>query len=185
MKMYNKIKRSKKKLDNILIIMISIYILGVIIGSFLIYIDKDSSNFLITILKNSMAISISEEVSVFSSFQNLFNDIIFFLLICLLKYSGVLKILTSSIPLIYGMKNSILYSMASINGMNFIKILSSLTIKDTAISFLLILYSASVLNEIIKEKEDIKYDLKILLAYIIAVFSIYIIDVGLKMLILI
>ncbi len=184
MKVYSKIKRNPKKLESILLIMISIYIIGVVIGSFLMYLDKNSSNFLLTILENSAAMSIAGEISVFSSFKNLFNDIIFFIVICLFKYSGVLKILTSSVPLIYGMKNAVLYSMASLNGVNFIKIISNLTIKDTAISFLLILYSASVLTEIIKQKENVKYDIKVLLAYIIAVFSIYIIDIGLKLIIL-
>ncbi len=177
----NKFKKNKSKLDNILLIMILIYILGVILGCFLIYIYKDSSNFLLTILKNSISISLIEEISVFSWAKNLMNDAVFFILVFLFKYSGVLKIFTSSIPLLFGVKNAIQYCMANINGVNLFKILMNFTIKDTAISFLC---TSAVLSEIIKQKEDIKYDFQLLSAYLVALLSVYIIDVGLKMLIL-
>ncbi len=185
MKINNKFKKSKTRLENILIIMIAIYIFGVVLGCFLMFIDKDSSSFLITIIKNSFSMNLASELSVFFWIKSLFNDAIFFSLIFLLKYSGVLKVLTSSIPLFLGVRNALQYSAANINNINLIEILASFVLKDTAISFLLILCTSAVISEIIKQKDDIKYDFRIFVAYIVAITSVYLIDISLKMIMLI
>ncbi len=180
MKIKKKTIRNQTKLEKILLAVISVYILGIIVGCIIMCIDKESSNFLLTILKNSAYVLVNESISVFSVVKYFINDAVFFLLIFLLKYSGILKNSVSCIPLFLGIKNAIRYCMANISGINLINILINFAVRDTAISFLLILYCAAVMSEIIKKRDDIKYDTQIFLAYISAVLFVYIIDSGLK-----
>ncbi len=180
--MRSKIKRINKNKDYIFIFVCSLYFLGMILGCILFFASDENSNFLIVIFKNIVLNAFNNNISLFSFFLNLVNDFLFFILIITLKYSGVLKILNSCIPLIFAIKNAAIYSAAIILDIDILNILIVYIIKDTAIAFLLIIYTANILKEIINQKNNFKADIKIFSAFCAAIFFIHIIDVSLKQL---
>ena len=159
------IKKIKEKQNNtdiekyIFILLIIAYISGIISGCCFIFKNPDNI-----------------ELTKYLTLNNTITFVIYLISAFLLKYSGVLCCFICFLPFLNGIQNSVYYSKILLfsNDINlYLNILNS--IKDTAISLLLILYLLVIISQIICRKYNIKKDIKCFTTYIISSILIYVI----------
>lgn len=174
-----KYKYQGKKL--IFSIILIIYIAGICTGSLFAF--KNSHN-LAFIQKVTFAENITKvENTAFlaRSVKFFIRDIMLICLILIFKYSGILKGMCITVPFVFGVQNSCIYStIFSLNQLSAFNILFNYIIRDTAVILIVLVYLLAVITEIIVSKENVKKDIKNLIIFIFAVLCIYIIDLTIK-----
>lgn len=108
------------------------------------------------------------------------RDISFILIMLTLKYSGVLKGMCLCVPFITALQNGCIYVVNYIKGKSLKSLIFEYIIKDTAISFLIILFCYVIISEIISGRKNIKKDRQKTSVYIIGILRVYIIDYVIK-----
>lgn len=112
------------------------------------------------------------------------RDIIFILLILTFKYSGVLKGLCLCIPFIMAVQNTCIYTIFIYKvKVSVFNLIFNYILKDTAVSFMIILYLYVIVTDIVYGRTNIKKDMKKTLIYSTGIILIYIIDTVIKMVI--
>lgn len=112
------------------------------------------------------------------------RDILCICSVTVFKYSGILKGFSIGVPFIFSVQNAGIYTMllhrrqTGIFQLIFIYIL-----KDSAITFLLLMLCYVTVNEIIQNRYNAQRDVKVLSVYCLGVLFIYIIDFAVKILI--
>lgn len=113
--------------------------------------------------------------------QQILHSISFIALALIFKYSGILKSMTVVIPFVLAIQNSCVYTVLLVDGeFSIYRLLFEHTLKNTAISFVIILYVYIMIKEILSGREHIKKDIKKLLIYCTTIFFVYLIDYLIK-----
>ena len=113
------------------------------------------------------------------------RDLLCLIIITLLKYCGLMKGLCAIVPFVMSAQNAGLYVILMYkNKISFFKIIFEVMLKDTAVSFIIILYCYIIIQEIRICKENHKKDIKMMLVYISVIISVYVIDMVVKSFIL-
>ena len=162
-------------------LIIFLYFLGLCAGSIFAVKNADNWDFIkrVTNIEN---LTFQSKIPFFKLYkQYILNNISFVALVLIFKYSGILKSMAAVIPFILAIQNSCVYiilladSQLSIYALLFEHIL-----KNTAVSFIIVLYVYTIIKEILSGREDVKKDIKKLLIYWITILGIYLIDYLIK-----
>lgn len=151
--MVKNVKKNKKSYANAeihtLILLLSAYLLGVCIGCFYVYSNKSNAIFSLNVINSYAA-----------------KNILYFVAALILKYSGILSGIICILPVFIGIQNSIYYCSYILNSTDKIIYTTILTvIKDSALTFLLILYIIVIVSQILNQKYVLKKDLKYFAVY--------------------
>jgi len=170
--------QSKKLIFSIILI---IYIAGICTGSLFAFKNSQNLTFIqkVTFVENTAKVENTAFLA--QSVKLCIRDIMLICLILIFKYSGILKGMCITIPFIFGVQNSCIYStIISLKQPSAFNILFNYIIRDTAVILIVLLYLLVVIYEIITSKENVKKDIKYLIIFIFATLCIYIIDLTIK-----
>ncbi len=174
---FNKKNQSKV----IFYIILILYISGLVSGCLFALKNSENLDFvkIITLTEN---LSQRPNNTVFGAYIRCFiRDILCICFLLIYKYSGVLKSLCITVPFILGLQNSCIYLSNYINGEGAGEIVFRYILKDTAISFFVIMYCMVIVSDIINSRSNIKKDYYKLAVYLIGVFIVYVIDFIIKL----
>jgi len=119
------------------------------------------------------------------SVRFLIKDIIMLLSIFVLKYSGVLKGLCAAVPFVFSLQEGYVYICLHNLNLKLFDLLLFFTVKDTAVSFILIIFCFVIIYDIICQKENPKKDFQKLMIYISGILCVYIVDITVKKMLII
>ena len=169
-----KIKYNYKKL--IFSVLLIIYLIGLCTGCCFALKNADNFSFVQKVTFTEKMIK-SGNNSIFS----LCRDILLITAVIVLKYSGILKGLCAVVPFIMSVQNSSLYTVRLCSEKTgFFSLLFNVILKDTAVSFLILIYCYITVNDIISGRQSPKNDMKKRIIYITGIILIYIIDFAIK-----
>ena len=167
--MISKNKKSKNKVNNnlekyLFILLLSGYIVGLCIGSYFVFSNKQNA-----VLANNIAAA------------GLISSVIYFPAAAILKYSGILSGLIGILTVFSGIQNSIIYSNNILNShinTTYSKIVTVL--KDTSVIILLIIYITIIIIQISNNRYNLKKDIKYFISYFSGAVIVNIIEYILK-----
>ena len=112
------------------------------------------------------------------------RDIICICSVTVLKYSGILKGFSIGVPFIFSVQNAGIYTMLLHSGQaNMFQLIFFYILKDSAITFLLLMLCYVTASDIVQNRYDNRKDIKVLSVYCLGVLFIYVIDFAVKILI--
>ena len=167
MKNKSRIIDKKRNINVILlfVVILSIYTFGLLAGCNFVY--KDSRNMeyvqnIISVSKNNLLFFL--------------KDIFLILLIYKLKYSGLFSGLNICVPFIYAVQNSCIYTLQHCLKSDIFELFMLHLIKDTAIAFIIIMYSCIALNDTLKRNGNRGKDKTKVIVYICGISLVHIIN---------
>ena len=172
----NNLKISKNKLEKMLFAsLILIYRSGICCGSIFALKSQDNLDFISNIIFNVNDNKIQNTGFLGLYSKNITRDIIYLLCILIMKYAGILKGLCICIPFIMSIQNAVIYMIKYLEEGSVFALIRFI-LKDTAVSFMVLLFCYVVVTDIIYEKYEVKKDIKKLTVYISGIIIIYIIE---------
>ena len=181
-------KKAAKKPDKIyirnliFIVLLGIYIGGLCAGCAFALKNEQNLSFVQKITFTSGFSALSQGINPAIDYSAIFRDTICILMLLLLKYSGILKGFTLTIPFIMAIQNGSIYT-SLLNNSQISMLIITLTnvLRDSAVIFLVLIFSSIIVRDIIDEKENYKKDIRLSLVYGLSVVFIYMIDYSVKL----
>ncbi|MBR5805949.1 MAG: hypothetical protein IKY30_04150 [Oscillospiraceae bacterium] len=179
---YKKTKNKKlKHKDILLILLIIIYIAGVFIGCDFAFKNSRNMAFIQKVTCVDLILKSAAESKFAVYVQYLKRDLLAVCSILILKYSGVLKGLSISVPFIIAVQNSCIYAgNLCRNNFSFSKLFLDFIIKDTSVVMIILLYTMTITTEILNNKYNPRKEIINLSLYASTIAMVYIIDFTVK-----
>lgn len=175
----NKILLNRNKI--IVVFLILIYISGIFSGCAFAFKNAENLIFVQKVLDIEKIIKSLNSGNLTSLLKYIFRDFALLCAIIILKYSGVLKGIVISIPFAYAVQNTCIYICAIFNKTTtFFNLIFSYLLKDIAVGMIIIVYTYSIIIEILNDRYNLKKDSIRLIIHTVAVTFIYVVDFSVK-----
>lgn len=162
-------------------VLLIIYFAGLCAGCAFALKNTDNFDFVkkVTFIENLANVEKSSVLA--HSVRFLLRDIILIISVIIFKYSGILKGLCLCVPFIMAVQNSCLYTVLMYQVKTGIfNLIFHYILKDTAVSFVVIIYTFIIINELLRGRERPQKDIRRTFVYIRGIFIIYVIDFAVK-----
>lgn len=164
----------------IFFIIIIVYFLGLSAGCYMTIKNALNLDFVksVTGVTDSSITAYNGDFRRFKTF--LIRDIIFFLIALLIKYSGILRGLCICLPFVISLQNGAIISNDYVSGLGLFSLTCDYILRNTAASFIFLIYCSILIYDILRDREDKKRDKRTVFIYILSVITIYRIDFLIK-----
>lgn len=172
------VKKSDKiyRKNVIFIILLAIYTCGLCAGCA--FALKNSENFEF-VHRVTLTHNFNAALRVYTGLDLSFlvRDLLRIIFLVLLKYSGILKGFTVSVPFAMALQNACIYISLLCSGVkNNIILFMTTALKNSSIIFLILIFCGIIVTDIIDERENHRKDIKTATVYSISISLIYVID---------
>lgn len=173
MKKPKEIKTNRKKIKSFVnILIISVYLAGIYSG--FVYSLKSGriSDYIKNVLVVTDAVKLQNNAFLGQYIGFFATDVAVILIIFIFKYSGVLKCLCVTPVFVYGMQKSVAYINAIKSGISVFQLIFRQIIKDTIILVIILLFLNNTIIDLIYHRDIIKNDVKKMIVFVVAIFTV-------------